>query len=269
IITIILDSSSENISSDSDNNSSDSASTSKEIVYSSLECKSSKGPSKNISKAKACILAKAFESSSKVKVQASRSKAKVQASMAQASPKTLITFGVKIPPTITCAEEKKGKRKIEAVKTLCTCKTICLLLKCLDVRMLNSDNSDDNKGVPKEGPSITSVLEDGPSIQGLLDWYGYDTVEEYLEDTYFPSIDKDNTDEDTIHESYSLMFKGKYVPVSQKHNLKVKCPIPITGCVLGLANVTAWDDILKKIGVRKPGIYADKAKEKRKVSYGS
>ncbi|GJZ69401.1 hypothetical protein Tco_0632951, partial [Tanacetum coccineum] len=232
-------SSSENISSDSDNNSSDSASTSEEIVYSSLKCKSSRGPSKNISKAKACILAKASESSSKAKVQASRSKAKVQASMAQASPKTLIvkspvpitncvfglanaktwdsilskTFGVKIPPTITCAEEKKGKRKIE-------------------------DSSDDNKGVPKEGPSITSVPEDGPSIQGLLDWYGYDTIEEYLEDTYFPSTDKDNTDEDTIHESYSSMFK-------------------------------AWDDILKKIGVRKPEIYADKAKGKRKVSYGS
>ncbi|GJW41225.1 hypothetical protein Tco_0067070 [Tanacetum coccineum] len=119
--------------------------------------------------------------------------------------------------------------------------------------MLSSDSSDDSKGVPKEGSSIASVHEEGPSIQGLLDWYGYDTVGEYLEDTYFPSTykdttDKDNTDEDTIHESYSSMFKG---------------------CVLGLANVTAWDDILKKIGVRKPEIYADKAKGKRKVSYGS
>ncbi|GKA40928.1 hypothetical protein Tco_0733521 [Tanacetum coccineum] len=68
----------------------------------------------DISKAKACILAKAYESSSKAKVQASRSKAKVQASgskakvqasmakafrsKAQASPKTLI---VKSPVPIT------------------------------------------------------------------------------------------------------------------------------------------------------------------------
>ncbi|GJW01051.1 hypothetical protein Tco_1556302 [Tanacetum coccineum] len=83
---------------------------------------------------------------SKAKVQVSGSNAKIQASVAkasgskaQASPKTVIvkslvpitncviglanaktwdailskTFGVKIPPTITCAKEKKGKRKIE------------------------------------------------------------------------------------------------------------------------------------------------------------
>ncbi|GKG40598.1 hypothetical protein Tco_0467375 [Tanacetum coccineum] len=111
--------------------------------------------------------------------------------------------------------------------------------------------------------------KEGPSIQGLLDWYGYDTVEEYLEETFFPSTDKDttdkdSTDEDTIHESYSPKSKGKYVPVSQKHNPKVifKSPIPITGCVLGLANVHTWDNILKKFGVKKPESGADKAKEK-------
>ncbi|GJZ02138.1 hypothetical protein Tco_0520099 [Tanacetum coccineum] len=211
--------SSDNSNLDSDNNNSDSCSTSQistseEIVYSSPECK---GPYKSllkwygylsyeykdkdrlwgsksggnesnakpsfsdISKAKACILAKAFESSSKAKVQASRSKAK--------------TFGVKIPPTITCAKEKKRKKKIE------------------EIIVLSSDNSDYNKGVPKEGPNVASVPEEGPSIQGLLDWYGYDTVEEYLSDTYFPSTDKDNTDkdstdEDTIHESYYPMSKA-------------------------------------------------------------
>ncbi|GKF82676.1 hypothetical protein Tco_0244332 [Tanacetum coccineum] len=89
--------------------------------------------------------AKVQTSGSKAKVQASGSKAKIQASMAkasgskaQASPKTLIvkspvpitncvlrltnaktwdailskTFGVEIPPTMTCVEEKKGNRKI-------------------------------------------------------------------------------------------------------------------------------------------------------------
>ncbi|GKE54365.1 hypothetical protein Tco_1489521, partial [Tanacetum coccineum] len=173
IIAINLDTSSDNNSSNSDNNTSDSTSTSqintyKEIDYDSLEYK---GPPKSllkwygylsdeykdngrfrgsksggnesdakpsfsdISKAKACMLAKAqtSDASSKAKVQACGSKAKLQT-----SPKTPIvkspvpitnsilglanaktwdailskTFGVKIPPTMACAEEKKGKRKI-------------------------------------------------------------------------------------------------------------------------------------------------------------
>nr|GEV74519.1 hypothetical protein [Tanacetum cinerariifolium] len=49
--------------------------------------------------------------------------------------------------------------------------------------------SDDNKGVSSEGPSITSIPKEGPSIarrskepilKELLEWYGYDTVEDYL-----------------------------------------------------------------------------------------
>nr|GFA38505.1 hypothetical protein [Tanacetum cinerariifolium] len=98
----------------------------------------------DISKAKACMLAKAqaSDASSKAKVQACWSKAKLQTSRSKAklqrSSKTLIvkslvpitndvlglanaktwdailskTFEVKIPPTMACAEEKKGKRKI-------------------------------------------------------------------------------------------------------------------------------------------------------------
>ncbi|GKE08250.1 hypothetical protein Tco_1411801, partial [Tanacetum coccineum] len=191
---------------------------------------------------------------------ASRSSSKAKASgLANAKTWDAIlskTFGVKIPPTMTCAEDKKGKRKI------------------IEIIILSSNSSNYSKGVPKEEPSVASVPEEGPSIQGLLDWYGYNTVEEYLSNTYFPSTDKDNTDkdstdEDTIHESYSLMSKGKYVPVSQKNNPKVKSLIPIIGCVLGLANVTTWDEILKKIGVRKPHICVDKEKGKRNVSYGS
>ncbi|GKF15797.1 hypothetical protein Tco_0057259, partial [Tanacetum coccineum] len=146
--------------------------------------------------------------------------------------------------------------------------------------VLSSDSSDDSKGpsianVPKEGSSIASVSTEGPSAQGLLDWYGYDTVEEYLEKIFFLSTDKDSTDEDTtnndstdedtINESYSPKSKGKYVPVSQKHNPKVifKSPILIKGCVLGLANVHTWDDILMKFGVRKPESCVDNAKGKR------
>ncbi|GKD52892.1 hypothetical protein Tco_1286279 [Tanacetum coccineum] len=98
----------------------------------------------DISKAKACMLAKAqaSDASSKAKVQACGSKAKLQTSRSktklQRSLKTLIvkshvpiknyvvglinaetwdailskTFGVKIPPTMACAKKRKGKRKI-------------------------------------------------------------------------------------------------------------------------------------------------------------
>ncbi|GKB38945.1 hypothetical protein Tco_0883887 [Tanacetum coccineum] len=103
----------------------------------------------------------------------------------------------------------------------------------------------------------------------MLDWYGYNTIEEYLSWNYFPSTkkditNKDITDEDCIHESNYAMSKGKYVPVSHKHNLKVKSHVPVTGCVLGLANVTTWDEIVNKIGVRKSEICADKAKGKKR-----
>nr|GEZ08715.1 hypothetical protein [Tanacetum cinerariifolium] len=53
-----------------------------------------------------------------------------------------------------------------------------------------------------------------PILKELLEWYGYDTVEHYL-------------------------------PVAKKPIPKVifKNPIPIKGCVLGLANVETWDNI--------------------------
>ncbi|GJY59988.1 hypothetical protein Tco_0459880 [Tanacetum coccineum] len=188
-------------------------STSKEIDYDSQKYK---GPPKsllkwydylsddsdakpsfsNISKAKACILAKAqaSEASSKALVQACRSKAKLQTS--------------------------------------------------------SSDNSDDRKGPSK---ACVPIFE-GPSVQGLLDHYGYNGIEEYYRMNYFPSTDKDITDkditdEDCIHESNYGISKGKYVPVLKKHNPKVKSPVPVTGCVLGLANVTTWDEIVNKIGL--------------------
>ncbi|GJZ49391.1 hypothetical protein Tco_0603581 [Tanacetum coccineum] len=104
---------------------------------------------------------------------------------------------------------------------------------------------DDNKGVSSKGPSITSIPKEGPSIarlskepipKELLAWYGYDIVEDYL-------------------------------PVAKKPIPKVifKSPIPIKGCVLGLANVETWDNIVKKFGMRTPGICSDKSKGKRKV----
>nr|GEU71668.1 hypothetical protein [Tanacetum cinerariifolium] len=168
------DTSSDNNNSESDNNTSNSSrtsqiSTSEEIDYDSPKYRgppnsllkwygylsheykdkggneSDAKPSfSNISKAKACMLAKAqaSDASFKAKVQACGSKAKLQTSRSKAklqrSPKTLIvkspilitngvlglanaetwdvilskTFGVKIPLTMAYAEEKKWKIKI-------------------------------------------------------------------------------------------------------------------------------------------------------------
>nr|GEU29983.1 hypothetical protein [Tanacetum cinerariifolium] len=100
-------------------------------------------------------------------------------------------------------------------------------------------------GVSIEGPSITSILKEGPSIarwskepilKELLEWYGYDTMEDYL-------------------------------PVAKKLIPKVifKSSIPIKGCVLGLANVETWDNIVKKFRMRTPERCADKSKGKRDV----
>ncbi|GKB72755.1 ulp1 protease family, C-terminal catalytic domain-containing protein [Tanacetum coccineum] len=72
----------------------------------------------------------------------------------------------------------------------------------------------------KKGPSKASVpIFEGPSVQQLLDHYGYNDIEEYLSWNYFPSTDKKNTnkdmtdkditDEDCIHESNYVMSKEK------------------------------------------------------------
>ncbi|GKB01254.1 hypothetical protein Tco_0829298 [Tanacetum coccineum] len=207
------------------------------------------------------MLAKAHasEASSKGKVQACGSKAKLQT-----SPKNLIvkspipitnyvlgianaktwdailskTFGVKITPHMTCVEKKKGRGRLAGEVDFTF---LCILVfwsLCNEKIVLSSDNSND-----KKGPSKASVpIFEGPSVQGLLDGYGYNTIEEYLSWNYFPSTYKDITDEDFIHESNYVMSK---------------------------ANVTRWDEIVNKIGVGKSKIYADKAKRKRKVSYGS
>ncbi|GJZ37409.1 hypothetical protein Tco_0583600, partial [Tanacetum coccineum] len=145
----------------------------------------------------------AGEVSSKAKVEACGSKVKVEAcgskAKLQASTKTLIvkspvpitncilrlanaktwdaikgkTFRVQIPPTMTFAEVKIGKRNL---------------------RSGNSDSSEDRKGASK----VTAPIFYGPSTQGLLDAYGYNTIEEYLSWNYFPSTDNESTDMETI-----------------------------------------------------------------------
>nr|GEY92932.1 hypothetical protein [Tanacetum cinerariifolium] len=112
------------------------------------------------------------------------------------------------------------------------------------------------------GLSIPRVPVYGPSVQGLLDYYGYDNIEDYISDLYFPNTDKEDTivhtGQDPIHECHSPISKAKYKPVSQKHNLNVKSPTPIKGCVLGLPNVDTCDDILKNFRMRTPRRCADK-----------
>ncbi|GJR03937.1 hypothetical protein Tco_0526921 [Tanacetum coccineum] len=46
--------------------------------------------------------------------------------------------------------------------------------------------------------SNSSEDKKGASTQGLLDAYGYNTIEEYLSWNYFPSIDNESTDMETI-----------------------------------------------------------------------
>ncbi|GJS60839.1 hypothetical protein Tco_0655623 [Tanacetum coccineum] len=150
------------------------------------------------------------------------------------------------------------------------------MISDIEIIDISSDSSDDRRWAAKKASAPVFY---GPSTQGLLDAYGYNTIEEYLSWNYFPSTDnestnmettdKGNTDKDCIDDSNSAMSKGKYVPVCKKHNPNMYSPVPVTGCVLGLASVTTWDEIEKKMGARKSKTCADKAKGKRKVSCGS
>ncbi|GJZ95095.1 kinase-like domain, phloem protein 2-like protein [Tanacetum coccineum] len=115
-------------------------------------------------------------------------------------------------------------------------------------------------------PSITRKPVEGPPRE-LLRWYVYDTylsLEDEFPVTDNDTTDNDSSDENTIQESQSPNYGGKYLPVCKKHNPKVKSPMPITGCVLGLTNVQTWDDIYMKFGVRKVESGAAKAKGKFK-----
>ncbi|GJW10363.1 putative transposase-associated domain-containing protein [Tanacetum coccineum] len=58
---------------------------------------------------------------------------------------------------------------------------------------ISSDSSEDRKGASK----VTAPIFYGPSTQGLLDAYGYNTIEEYLSWNYFPSTDNESTDMET------------------------------------------------------------------------
>ncbi|GJR05560.1 hypothetical protein Tco_0528544, partial [Tanacetum coccineum] len=150
---------------------------------------------KDIEKAKACMLAKAqaSEASSKAKVEACGSKAKLQAST-----KTLI---VKSP----------GRGSLEVDSDV----NLLYDVMFFEIIDISSDSSDDRRWAAKKASAPVFY---GPSTQGLLDAYGYNTIEEYLSWNYFPSTDnesidmettdKRNTDKDCIVDSNSTMSKA-------------------------------------------------------------
>ncbi|GKB96314.1 ribonuclease H-like domain-containing protein [Tanacetum coccineum] len=228
---------------------------------------------KDIEKVKACMLAKAqaSEASSKAKVEACGSKVKVEAcgskAKLQASTKILI-----IPLTMTFAEVKIGKRNLRSGNTDnestdmektdkrntdkdCIVDSNSAMSK--EIIDISSNSSEARKGASK----ATAPIFYGPSTQGLLDAYGYNTIDKYLSWNYFPNTDNESTDmettnkrnidKDCIVDSNSAMSKGKYVPVCKKHKPNMYSHIPVTGSVLGLSNVTTWDEIEKKMGARK------------------
>ncbi|GJS65017.1 putative transposon, En/Spm-like protein [Tanacetum coccineum] len=170
---------------------------------------------KDIKKAKACMLAKAQASDAS-------SKAKVEACGQDLWSEDTMTF----------AEEKIGKRKLR---------------KIIDI---SSDSSDDRRWAAKKASAPVFY---GPSTQGLLDAYGCDTIEEYLEWNYFPSTDNESTNMETTHKGNTDM------DCIDNSNFAMS-----KGCVLGLASVTTWDEIEKKMGARKSKTYADKANGKQR-----
>ncbi|GJR16697.1 hypothetical protein Tco_0965224 [Tanacetum coccineum] len=175
IIAMNLDTSSDNNSSKSNNNSSDSASTSQ--IYTSKEIDYDSPDYKGPPKS----LLKWYNYLSNEYKDNGRLKYKhVGQRLRLANAKTWDailskTFGVKITPTMACVEEKKGRGRLV-------------------------------------GEADFTFL--WPSVQGLLDWYRYNTIEKYLSWNYFPSTnkditDKDITDEDYIHESTMQCLKRR------------------------------------------------------------
>ncbi|GKB29541.1 hypothetical protein Tco_0868942 [Tanacetum coccineum] len=170
---------------------------------------------KDIKKAKACMLAKAqaSDASSKAKVEARGSKAKLQAST-----KTLIVKSQQdlwSEDTMTFAKENIRKRKLR---------------KIIDI---SSDSSDDRRWAAKKASAPVFY---GPSTQGLLDAYGYNTIEEYLSWNYFPSTDNESTDMENhkqeLQDRMHLTRPKKYSELSATEAIQADCDIKATNIIL-------------------------------------
>ncbi|GJR97666.1 hypothetical protein Tco_0269840 [Tanacetum coccineum] len=139
----------------------------------------------------------------------------------------------------------------------------------LDTSSYNSSSDSDNNTSDSASTSQISTYEeidyDSPEYKGppksLLKWYGY------LSDEY-----KDNGRLWGLKsgaQAYDASSKAKVQACGSKAELQtsgskaklqtspktliVKSPVPITNCVLGLANAKTWDVILSKtLGVKIP-----------------
>ncbi|GJX03709.1 kinesin-like protein KIN-12B, partial [Tanacetum coccineum] len=71
---------------------------------------------------------------------------------------------------------------------------------------------------------------------------------------------------DSSDDNKGVSSEGPSITIAKKPIPEVifKIPITIKGCVLGLANVETWDNIVKKFRMRTPERSADKSKGKRK-----
>ncbi|GJR33972.1 hypothetical protein Tco_1209656 [Tanacetum coccineum] len=165
-----------------------------------------------------------------------------------------------------------------------------------DIIDLSSDSEDINEGpskgkIPKEdinegpskgklpplGSSARPRPEVGPELAKLFN-PEKETKDKSSMDTFPGSTDEETSDTESTDKNITVGTTGKnllfyedtiekYVPVGKSASKKAIFRIhqPITGVVLGLANLKTWDDIVQKIGKRKPGSYADKGKGKPKV----
>ncbi|GJS60489.1 retrovirus-related pol polyprotein from transposon TNT 1-94 [Tanacetum coccineum] len=120
------------------------------------------------------------------------------------------------------------------------------LIRVFENIVVNLDSSSDNNNSDLYNTSQISTSEE-------IDYNSPEPPKSVAqstdnESTNMETADKGNTDRDCIDDSNSAMSKG---------------------CVPGLASVTTWDEIEKKMGARKLKTCADKAKGKRKVSCGS
>ncbi|GJY67176.1 hypothetical protein Tco_0469414 [Tanacetum coccineum] len=160
----------------------------------------------------------------------------------------------------------------------------------LNIIVLSSDSEDINKGPSKEKMSKEDINE-GPSKGKLAPlgssarpskafqvWATARFASLSSMDTFPGSTDEETSDTESTDKNITVGTIGKnilsYKDTIEKYVLVVKSASkraiykisqPITGVVLGLANLKTWDDIVQKMGNRPPGNSADKGKGKAKV----
>ncbi|GKC24805.1 hypothetical protein Tco_1026955, partial [Tanacetum coccineum] len=116
---------------------------------------------------------------------------------------------------------------------------------------------------PEVGPELAKFFKYGPPPDLLRWWYGYADVDEYLEDTFFDSPEKETKDKSSMY-----TFPGStYEETSDTESTDKNITVGTTS-----KNILSYEDTIekhgmifsKKIGKRPPGNSADKGKGKAK-----